>query len=206
MNPSYPQQRLAIFASGTGSNTVNLIHYFQQHPFITIQLIVTNNSNAGVIQIAHQHQIPVLIIEKEKFQKTDGYVPEMQIYGINWIILAGFLWKVPPTLIEAFPHHIINIHPALLPKYGGKGMYGIKVHQAIANAGESVTGITIHFVNENYDDGPPIFQATCAVAPTDTPEQIAQKVHVLEYAHFPKVIEYTIMQNLKLKLSTKAEN
>ncbi|RTL47641.1 MAG: phosphoribosylglycinamide formyltransferase [Sphingobacteriales bacterium] len=199
MTLSYPQQKLAIFASGTGSNTANLIHYFQQHPFITIQLIVTNNPNAGVIQIARQHQIPVLLIEKERFQKTDGYVSEIQAYGIHWIILAGFLWKVPLRLIEAFPHRIINIHPALLPKYGGKGMYGIKVHQAIAEAGESVTGITIHFVNEHYDDGPPIFQTTCSVAPTDTPEQIAQKVHALEYAHFPKVIEDTILQHLKTK-------
>ncbi|MDE3124045.1 MAG: phosphoribosylglycinamide formyltransferase [Bacteroidota bacterium] len=189
---SHPQ-RLAIFASGTGSNTANLIQYFQHHPMISIQLIVTNNPHAGVIQIARQHLIPVLIIEKNKFQQVDGYVPELLSYGINWIILAGFLWKIPLTLIEVFPHRIINIHPALLPKYGGKGMYGIKVHQAIAEAGESETGITIHYVNEHYDDGPPIFQATCAIAPSDTPEQIAQKVHALEYAHFPKVIEETVV-------------
>lgn len=192
---SHPQ-RLAIFASGTGSNTANLIQYFQHHPMISIQLIVTNNPHAGVIQIARQHLIPVLIIEKNKFQQVDGYVPELLSYGINWIILAGFLWKIPLTLIEVFPHRIINIHPALLPKYGGKGMYGIKVHQAIAEAGESETGITIHYVNEHYDDGPPIFQATCAIAPSDTPEQIAQKVHALEYAHFPKVIEETVLHFL----------
>ncbi|WP_298411917.1 phosphoribosylglycinamide formyltransferase [Hydrotalea sp.] len=197
MTSDSSQQRLAVFASGTGSNTANLILYFQQHPSISIPLIVTNNPQAGVIQIARQYQIPVLLIEKEKFQKRDAYVAEIQAYGINWIILAGFLWKVPLPLIEAFPHRIINIHPALLPKYGGKGMYGIKVHQAIAEAGESETGITIHFVNEHYDDGLPIFQATCAVAPTDTPEQIAQKVHALEYTHFPKVIEDTILHNIE---------
>jgi phosphoribosylglycinamide formyltransferase-1 len=196
MSSIQSKQRIAIFASGTGTNAGNLIQYFKHHPLIAIALIVCNKPPAGVIEIAAQHQIPVLMIEKDRFFNQDAYLPELLEQDIHWIILAGFLWQIPLPLIEGFPQHIINIHPALLPKYGGKGMYGIKVHQAIAEAGESETGITIHYVNEHYDDGPPIFQATCTKSPNDTPEQIAAKVHALEFEHIPPVIESTILQKL----------
>ncbi|MFP5042109.1 phosphoribosylglycinamide formyltransferase [Parasediminibacterium sp. JCM 36343] len=181
--------RIAIFASGAGSNAQKIIDHFQQHPQITISLIVCNKPQAGVVQIASNEQIPVLIIEKERFFKGDGYVSELQALEIDFIVLAGFLWKIPLALINAFPNKIINIHPALLPKYGGKGMYGHFVHEAVIANKEAESGITIHYVNEHFDEGSPIFQATCPVLSTDTPDSLAKKIHSLEHAHFARVIE-----------------
>ena len=187
--------KLAIFASGTGSNARKIIEFFNGHPSIKVSLIVSNKSTAGVLRIADEHEIPTIILEKEKFFRGNGYVEELRSKGIDYIILAGFLWKVPNSLVQAYRGKMINIHPALLPKYGGKGMYGNFVHEAVLSAREAFTGITIHYVDEVFDHGEIIFQDKCPVEETDTPATIAQKVHMLEHAHYPRVIEEVIMQN-----------
>lgn len=181
--------RLAIFASGTGSNAQKIIERFKNSDGIEVALVVSNKAEAGVLHIANTHAIETLIIEKERFFKGDGYISTLKEKGIDWIILAGFLWKMPPAMIKAWPGHIINIHPALLPAYGGKGMYGKHVHEAVIAAGESQSGITIHYVDELYDHGDHIFQATCSVEKTDTADSLAQKIHVLEHRHFGEEIE-----------------
>ncbi len=186
------QIRLAIFASGAGSNAQKIIDYFRNHPQVTIAVIVSNKPEAGVLKIAEREKIATLIIEKGKFFREDGYVEELKTLRIDWIILAGFLWKIPLSLIHAFPLHIINIHPALLPKFGGKGMYGHFVHEAVIAAGETQSGITVHYVDEHFDHGAPIFQATCIIDKTDTPETLARKIHELEHAHYPEVINKLI--------------
>lgn len=191
----HQQQAVAIFASGAGSNAEKIIRHFKGHPFITVALIVCNKPGAGVLQIAADHHIPVLLIEKEPFFRGNAYVDELKQYGVSFIVLAGFLWKVPVALIQAYPNRIINIHPALLPKYGGKGMYGMRVHEAVIAAREKESGITIHYVNEQFDEGTPIFQARCTVAPTDTPESLAQKIHALEHAHFPVQVEQLLSKD-----------
>jgi phosphoribosylglycinamide formyltransferase 1 len=185
---------LAVFASGAGSNAQKIIEQFNQNQtgIARVSLVVCNKPGAGVIHIAEKASIPVLLIDRERFLKGDGFVPVLQDYQIDFIVLAGFLWKVPLSLIEAFPKRIVNIHPALLPKWGGKGMYGAFVHQAVIGAGEAESGITIHYVDEHYDHGDTIFQATCAVTPSDTPELLAQKIHELEHQHYPAVIEQVI--------------
>jgi phosphoribosylglycinamide formyltransferase-1 len=186
--------RIAIFASGAGTNAEKIIEHFTGHPRVKVALVVCNKPDAGVVNIAAHHQVPVLLIEKEPFFRGDAYVAALKQQGIGFIVLAGFLWKVPAALIQAYPNRIINIHPALLPKYGGKGMYGRHVHEAVIAAGEKESGITIHYVNEHFDEGAPIFQATCVVEPGDTPESLAQKVHVLEHRHFPRVVEEVVRQ------------
>ena len=186
-------KRIAIFASGAGSNAKKIIDYFKGNQQVNIALIVCNKPNAGVLNIATNEQIPVLIIEKETFFKGDAYVRVLNDYQINFIVLAGFLWKVPQALIVAYPNKIINIHPALLPKYGGKGMYGHFVHEAVIANAEKESGITIHFVNENFDEGKHIFQASCPVLPSDTPDSLAERIHVLEHTHFAKVIESVLL-------------
>jgi phosphoribosylglycinamide formyltransferase 1 len=188
--------QLAIFASGTGSNAKNIIDHFRHHPFIKVRLIVCNNTGAGVLQIAGEEGIPVLLIEKEPFFRGTAYVPELRGSGIDFIILAGFLWKIPEALIKAYPRRIMNIHPALLPKHGGKGMYGRFVHEAVIAASDKETGITIHYVDEQYDHGEPIFQARVLVEPGDDSGTLARKVQFLEYEHFPRVIEEAVkLQN-----------
>ncbi|MGN6213573.1 phosphoribosylglycinamide formyltransferase [Parafilimonas sp.] len=189
--------RIAVFASGAGTNAANIIQYFSNKPSVTIALIVCNNSKAGVLKIAADNHIPSLLIEKEKFFRGDAYVPELQNAGIDFIVLAGFLWKIPSTLINAYRDKIINIHPALLPKFGGKGMYGDFVHNAVLSAQEKESGITIHFVDEFYDNGKIIFQTTCPVYENDTAGSLAQRIHALEYEYFPKVIEELIEKKLK---------
>jgi phosphoribosylglycinamide formyltransferase 1 len=184
--------QLAIFSSGTGSNAARIIDHFRDDPFISIHLIVCNNPDAGVLNIGSAAGIPVLLIEKEQFFRGDAYLSELRKYQIDFIVLAGFLWKIPSRLVQAYPHRIINIHPALLPKYGGKGMYGRHVHEAVIAAGEKESGITIHFVDELYDHGQPIFQAKVAVSPDDTPETLAKKIQYLEHNHFPRMIEETV--------------
>ena len=180
--------RMAIFASGAGTNAEKIIAHLKNHSSIKVVLVVCNKPEAGVLGIAASNQISTLLIEKERFFRGDAYLPEFFACGINFIVLAGFLWKIPEALIAAYPDKIINIHPALLPKYGGKGMYGMKVHEAVIAAGEKESGITIHYVNEHFDEGKPVFQASCPIEPDDTPESLAQKIHVLEHRHFPEVI------------------
>ncbi|MEP6673560.1 MAG: phosphoribosylglycinamide formyltransferase [Ferruginibacter sp.] len=188
-------KRIAIFASGAGSNAKQIIEYFEGTN-VTIAVIVCNKPEAGVLNIAAANHIPALLIKQERFFKDDAYVAELQSYSIDLIILAGFLWKVPPALIKAFSGKIINIHPALLPKYGGKGMYGHRVHEAVITAGEKESGISIHFVDDLYDHGAVIFQASCPVSETDTAASLAQKIHVLEYRHYPEVIGKLLNPNL----------
>lgn len=184
--------KIAIFASGAGSNAEKIIAHLKNHASIKVSLIVCNKAGAGVLGIASTHQIPTLLIEKERFFRGDAYLPELRNRNIGFVVLAGFLWKVPDALVAAYPNKIINIHPALLPKYGGKGMYGMHVHEAVIAAGEKESGITIHYVNEHFDEGAPIFQATCPIEPGDTPEKLAEKIHVLEHRHFPEVVERVV--------------
>ena len=186
-------KRIAIFASGTGSNAQKILSHFKTSNKIDVALIVSNKTNAGVLNFAKEYSVPTLIIDREKFLKGDGYVPELQAAKIDWIILAGFLWKIPPILINQWGKRIINIHPALLPKYGGKGMYGEAVHRAVLAANEKESGITIHYVDEQYDHGATIFQATCSVLSTDLVENLAEKIHALEHLHYPVVIEKVIL-------------
>lgn len=182
-------KHIAIFASGAGTNAKNIIQYFSSSTTARVSLVVCNKPGAGVLDIAASAGIPTLLIEKEKFFRGDAYVPELEGYRIDFIVLAGFLWKVPPQLIAAFAGKIVNIHPALLPKYGGKGMYGARVHEAVIAAAEQESGISIHLVDEVYDNGEIVFRASCAITPDDTPDSLAQKIHQLEYTHYPKVIE-----------------
>jgi formyltetrahydrofolate-dependent phosphoribosylglycinamide formyltransferase len=192
--------RVAIFASGAGSNAQKIIEYSKSFNRVTgnfrVCLVVCNRPGAGVFDVAANYNIETLLIDKERFFKGDAYISEFKARSIDFIVLAGFLWKVPPSLIRAYPDKIINIHPALLPKYGGKGMYGGKVHEAIIAAGEKESGITIHYVDELYDHGKIIFQANCTVDENDTAETLAKKIHLLEHKHYPEVIENILkMQN-----------
>lgn len=182
-------KNIAIFASGTGSNAQKIIDHFKQSDIARVSLIVCNKPGAGVLQIAEREGIPSLLIDKELFFRSDKYVQQLQQANIDLIVLAGFLWKVPANLVQAFPDRIINIHPALLPKYGGKGMYGHFVHEAVINAGDKESGITIHYVNEKYDDGAPILQERCIILPEDTPESLAGKIQLLEHQWYPVIVE-----------------
>jgi phosphoribosylglycinamide formyltransferase-1 len=184
--------KVAIFASGAGSNAHKLIDYFRKHSQIKIALIVCNKPGAGVLTIAQKENIPSLLIEKEQFFRGNAYVDELKHYNVDFIVLAGFLWKVPLQLVKAFPQRIINIHPALLPNYGGKGMYGRFVHEAVITAKETESGISIHYVDELYDHGQLIFQARCTIDAADTPESLAQKIHALEHEHYPLIVEKVI--------------
>ncbi len=197
------KKRIAIFASGNGSNAQKIIDYFKAPSIssdgvigpaihivesIKVVLIVCNNPEAGVLKIAQKESIPTLLIERKKFYE-DGYLYELKKYKIDFIVLAGFMWKVPSELIQSYQNKIINIHPALLPKFGGKGMFGNIVHEAVINSKEKESGITIHYVDEFYDHGKIIFQAKCKVDENDTPEILAKKIHALEHTHYPVVIE-----------------
>ena len=146
-------KKIAVFASGAGSNAAKIIEKFKEHPVVEVALIICNKPGAGVLQIAEKNNIRTILIDKEKFFRGNGYVDELRQIGIDFIVLAGFLWKIPDVLIKAFPKKIINIHPALLPKHGGKGMYGLLVHQSVIEQGEKESGITIHYVDEHYDNG-----------------------------------------------------
>lgn len=186
-------KRIAIFASGAGSNAHKIIEYFTEHAAIKVALVACNKPGAGVLQIAANWGVPTLLIEKEQFFRGNAYVDELKAANIHIIVLAGFLWKIPPALIKAYPNKIINIHPALLPKYGGKGMYGQFVHEAVLAAKEAESGITIHLVDELYDHGQTLFNAICPVQPNDTAATLAQRIHALEHQHYPQVIERFIM-------------
>jgi phosphoribosylglycinamide formyltransferase-1 len=186
-------KRLAVFASGSGSNAENIVEYFSRRDGVEVALIVSNRKDAFVLERAKRLGTPACTFSKQEFEDGTCVPDALKAHGVDWIILAGFLLKVPESLLKAFPDRIINIHPALLPEFGGKGMYGARVHEAVAAAGRRISGITVHYVNENYDEGKIIFQASCEVLPSDTPEDIAAKVHALEYEHFPRVIEETLL-------------
>lgn len=181
--------RIAIFASGSGTNAENIIKYFASNEKIEIACVVTNKKDAFVLKRAENLNIDSKFFSKDDFFDTTNVIKYLIEKKINFIILAGFLLKIPQNIINLFPQNIINIHPALLPKFGGKGMYGDNVHKAVVESKETETGITIHYVNENYDEGTIIFQEKCPVLESDTYEDVAKKVHALEYTHFPVVIE-----------------
>ena len=193
MNKCSTKQRLAIFASGAGSNAMQLITHFSTHTTISIELVVCNKPDAGVVNIAKQYNIDVLMIDKKKFD-ADGYLKEILAKGINFIVLAGFLWKIPEILIKDFKKKIVNIHPALLPKYGGKGMYGQQVHNSVIEAGEKESGITIHWVDGQYDHGKVIFQVSCPVLKDDTATTLSKRIHTLEHQYYPLIVEKVLMQ------------
>jgi phosphoribosylglycinamide formyltransferase 1 len=181
--------RIAILASGNGTNAEAIIKYFRDHPDIEVALLLSNNPQAYALERAKKYNVASGIFNRDQFRNTPHVLDWLRQEQITHIVLAGFLWLIPDYLIKAYPDRIINIHPALLPKYGGKGMYGLKVHEAVKSSGDHETGITIHLVNEKYDEGEILFQAKCALKKEFTPEHIAQCVHALEYEHYPKVIE-----------------
>ena len=185
--------RIAIFASGGGTNAEAIIRHFKDHPLIKVALVLSNNPNALVLERAKKFAIPTRVFNKNEFEWV---ADTLKVYKITHIVLAGFLWLIPTSLIKAFPNNIINIHPALLPKFGGKGMYGMKIHELVRTSNETETGITIHVINEKYDEGPILFQGRCEVSGTDSPQDIANKVHQLEYAHYPVIIEKWILGTL----------
>lgn len=187
---------IAIFASGSGSNARKIMEHFQSSEVGRVVLVVCNKMNAGVIGVAYEFSVPVVFIDRKYFYESEDLLNVLGRYRTEFIALAGFLWLVPDYLVRSFPGRIVNIHPALLPKYGGHGMYGHHVHEAVKAAGELESGLTIHYVNENYDEGNIIFQTTCRLLPDDTPEDIGRKVLFLEHEHYPRVIERLLL-NLK---------
>ncbi len=180
--------KIALFASGSGSNVENILNYLSKDRNVEFPLIISNNPTAFVHERAKKMAVPSVNFNKEDFVEGEKILSLLLENEIDYLVLAGFLLKIPKILIEAYPDRIINIHPALLPKYGGKGMYGMHVHRAVKDAGERETGITIHYVNEYYDEGNIIFQTKCAITSEDSPEDIAQKVHALEYQYFPEIL------------------
>lgn len=185
---------LAIFASGRGTNAEAIIRHFKKSTSVKAALIVCNNPDAGALDVANKHGIPATLVSKKGLYESQELAGILKQHHINFIALAGFLWLVPRYLLELYPQRIINIHPALLPKHGGKGMYGRRVHEAVVQAGEKETGITIHYVNERFDEGEIIFQATCKVEPDDTAETVEAKVRKLELEHYPKTIEQLLIK------------
>ncbi len=187
-------KHIAVFASGSGTNAQNLIKYFADNDLAHITLVLSNSPTARVIERSHRLAVPVIVFGRKHFYETDFILKSLRDNDIDFIVLAGFLWLVPQSIIKAYAGRIVNIHPALLPEFGGKGMYGEHVHKAVLASGKKQSGITIHYVNEHYDKGDIIFQATCPVMPGDTAKTLAQRVHQLEYEHYPRVIEQIIQQ------------
>ncbi|MFN3939990.1 MAG: phosphoribosylglycinamide formyltransferase [Chitinophagales bacterium] len=195
--PQIKRVRIAIFASGNGSNAENCILYFQKSAIAEVALVVTNNPQAGVIQRAIKQNVPLRIFSNDAWQNPGHIITQLQSFHIQLIVLAGYLKLIPSEIIQAYPQRIINIHPALLPKYGGKGMYGHKVHASVIANHERETGITIHYANAEYDKGDIIFQKSFPVAADDTAETIEGKVHALEYAFLPKIVEQVAIDILQ---------
>jgi phosphoribosylglycinamide formyltransferase-1 len=187
-------KKIAIFASGSGTNAENIIDYFSTKNSAKVALVLSNRKDAFVLERATRLKIPGYFFDRNKFYDTEEVLDWLLKNGIDLIVLAGFLWLVPVNILKQYDRKIINIHPALLPKYGGKGMYGDRVHRAVIENGDGVSGITIHFVNESYDKGDIIFQARCKVDPSDTPDSLAKKIHSLEYQHYPRIIEEMILK------------
>jgi phosphoribosylglycinamide formyltransferase 1 len=182
-------EKIAIFASGSGTNAQRIIEYFKDHPFVSVDLVLSNNPDAFVLTRAKSAGISTQIFLRKEFYETKTVLKILEEWKITFIVLAGFLWLIPDYVLHAYSGRIVNIHPALLPKYGGKGMYGMRVHETVLNSGDKESGITIHMVNDKYDEGKVIFQARCKVEANDTPETLARKIHTLEYEHYPRIIE-----------------
>ncbi|SEF72568.1 MULTISPECIES: phosphoribosylglycinamide formyltransferase [Parabacteroides] len=182
-------KNIAIFASGSGTNAENIARYFAKSETVNVAVVLSNNRNVGVHARVNKLGVPSFVFSRDEFVEGKAVLAKLTEYKIDFIVLAGFMNKISDALLKAYPGKIINIHPALLPKYGGKGMFGMHVHEAVVAAKEKESGITIHYIDENYDEGAIIFQATCPVLSSDTPEEVATKVHALEYAHYPHVIE-----------------
>jgi len=185
-------KKIAIFASGNGSNAERITQYFSEKKVANVCLILTNNQNAGVLERAKKLNVLAVVFNRNDFSNTNKINDLLVANKIDLVVLAGFLWMVPLNILQTFHNRIVNIHPALLPKYGGKGMYGARVHEAIIEAGDKQSGITIHYVNKKYDEGQIIFQALVDIDSADTPDSLAAKIHELEYTHFPMVIEEVI--------------
>lgn len=188
------KKNIAIFASGSGTNAENIIRYFLENDEIGVSLVLSNRSDAYVLERAHRLRVPSEVFLKEDWVSGERILALLREYRIDFIVLAGFLLRVPELILHAYPNKIINIHPALLPKYGGKGMYGDRVHEAVVAAGDRESGITIHYINEHYDEGDTIFQAKCVVLPEDNYKDVAAKVHSLEYKHYPLWIEKMVFE------------
>ena len=191
-NGRIPVTTIAIFASGAGSNTEKIIRHFNNNNSIKVALIVSNSPKAGVLQIARDNNIETSVITSQQLQDSDNFIAKLKEHKIDFLILAGFLLKIPAALVKAYPKKIINIHPALLPAYGGKGMYGMHVHEAVIANGDKQSGISIHYVDELYDHGEIIFQSPCDILPTDNPKSLAEKVHHLEHTYYPAIIEAVV--------------
>ena len=185
-------KKIAIFASGSGSNAENIVEYFKESTDVSVSLIVCNKADAFVLERAKRLGIPSKVVTGKEMREQDAVMALMNEYGIDFIVLAGYLLLIPKYLVDAYPNAIVNIHPALIPLHCGKGMYGDRVHEDVIACGDTQSGITIHYVNEFFDNGDIIFQATCPVEPGDTAHDVATKVHALEYAHFPRVIAETV--------------
>ena len=186
-------KKIAILASGEGTNAERIIRYFTGHPTVKVVVVITNKAEAGVIRRAENLQVPVEYLPASAFKEGKA-TAMLRHYEADFVVLAGFLLRIPDDMLEAYPDRIVNIHPSLLPKFGGKGMYGSKVHEAVLAAGEAESGITIHYINEHYDEGAIILQAQCPVIAGDTPDALASRVHQLEYEHYPQVIEQLLAQ------------
>ncbi|MBP5502321.1 MAG: phosphoribosylglycinamide formyltransferase [Bacteroidales bacterium] len=187
---------VTIFASGSGTNAENIFNYFKDSKLVRIGLLITDNPKAFVIERCRRHSVPCLVLSKRLIDDTDFMLGVLRDFRTNFVVLAGYIKLVPDYIVTAFDQRIVNIHPSLLPKHGGKGMYGNRVHQSVLDSGDKESGITIHFIDNDYDRGSVIFQAKCPVLPDDTADTLAQRVHALEYEHYPKVIEDTIIKVL----------
>jgi len=185
-------KNIAIMASGAGSNAQKIIEYFSNRKDISVHLIISNKKDAGVLSISKLSGISTLVITKDSFYHSTDLLVQLEKHQIDFIVLAGFLWLIPTYLIQKYPDRMVNIHPALLPKYGGKGMYGHFVHEAVHEAKELYSGITIHYVNEKYDEGSVVFQEKCEISPSDQPLDIAKKVQLLEHTYYPVVIDQLV--------------
>lgn len=188
------RKNIAIFASGSGTNAENIIRYFEKNDSVKVELVLSNKKDAYVLERAARLGVSCGVFPKDYWADGREVLDLLKEHSIDFIVLAGFLLRVPDVLLHVYPNKIINIHPALLPKFGGKGMYGDRVHEAVVAAGEKESGITIHYINEHYDEGDIVFQATCPVLPSDSLADVAKKVHALEYKHFPPVIEQLLSQ------------
>ncbi len=186
--------RVAIFASGSGTNAEEFFRYFHDHDQIEIRALYSNNAKAFALTRASNHQLPTVVFNREEFYHSSFVIDSLKESSIEFIVLAGFMWLIPTEMIRAYPERIINIHPSLLPKFGGKGMYGDHVHQAAIQANEEESGITIHYVNEKFDEGKIIFQKSVEIGKSENPDSLAMKIHQLEYDNYPKVAERTILE------------